>query len=90
MFYCQTQKEKFNILWLTVTHFYVSDTAEIHEEFMRYGSRGILIHYPGKTVRFLKFWTVATQPFPNRGLIVVVLISIAQIYWVWVTFKNKS
>ena len=75
-----------HILRLAVNHFYVSDTAEICNELVRYGSRSIFIYYPGKTVRFFKFWTVATQPFPNRGLIVVVLISLAQIYWVWVTF----
>lgn len=80
MFSCQPQKEKLHIPRLTVTHFYVSDTAEICKELMRYGYRGIFIYYPGKTVRFFK------SPFPNRGLIVVVLISLAQIYWVWVTF----
>jgi len=43
MFSCQTQKEKLHILRLTVNHFYVSDTAGICKELMRYGSRGIFI-----------------------------------------------
>lgn len=53
MFSCQAQKEKL----LNLDSLFISDSAEVCEELMGYGPRGIFI--------FLKFWTVATQPFPN-------------------------
>lgn len=69
---CQTQKDKLHTLRLAVNCFYVSDTAEEYSELMRYGSRSIFI-----TIKDCDY-----SAFHKWGLIVVVLISLAEICWV--------